>query len=114
MWPADEIMPCVIELRSISEYHCTAFIKHNRIYLFPAPLQPPLPAQEVAAAVSAPVGAGSSTNFDGSLLQRMRVLAPTLRVRLDRRRGGRRAGGGPPAAAYAGPLVHGATEDSIP
>ena len=60
MRPANEIMPA-IECGSISEYHCTAFIKHNRIYSIPAPLRPPLPALGgVAGAESAPAGVGSA------------------------------------------------------
>ena len=71
MLAANEIM-LVIGL--ISEYHCT--VKHNRIYLFPAPLQPPLPALGgVTMAVSAPAGAGSATKFKGSLRRSLRVLA---------------------------------------
>ena len=60
MRPANQIMP-VIELLSIFEYHCTAFIKHKKIYLVPAALRPPLPALGgVAAAESTSAGGGAA------------------------------------------------------
>ena len=49
-----------LNCNSISEYHCTAFIKHSRIYLVQAPLLHPFPALGgVAAAESTYTGVGS-------------------------------------------------------